>query len=591
MKTGSILRFALGCLALALVTPGTLSEIIKSKPQIYMKVHHPPPERKLRQVQISKELGSYDYDLNDDLMEITKKQFMDQLNLRKHVNLHKPLANTSGHSRVLEGELPDIDQDFFNKVEEGLAVFDGEGYTSEKGDNMVTISKDGKKICDVKLTVEPKNEDLKEHHNVMITMDNYEYSGEFDQKMMQGLAIIEDADNHRGEISSFVGVNLPKFAEGEEDVEEKAENGMESVIKGLEEIIAEVDPAIIKVGGDANTGVVFEKRTGEGVILVLVMAYRVGDEMYEIQIKTRAMDVFEMQVREELREEDKGTLKSQLGDLVAVEAVKEGIKLEDVLNKMNVLVNTTPGELTADCPKDLKFAPDEAGVVPNTIVLNADMMDDGGGGFGFDDFGGEENAEEEKAPSFCVFQNAFVIMLQGLDMPYIFFAFRNMRIMVEHFVPAIDKTSVEAALESAYNGVMDLSLQIEKAVAENIGPDGQPVADPKEFQIQNLVDMINGILKKEKLTLKQEDEKSGNILWLQGKDVQRIAILKVGSHYKVNFNLPHKMYKDKDAVKPVTNEFIFNEDIAYDAVAVFEKTLVEFVKAVKAATGKKKKNK
>lgn len=552
--------------------------IIHQKPKLYIKKNYPAPERSLRQIKVSKQLGSQDYNLDDDLMEITKKQFMDKLNLKDHVNLHKPLENYLSHSRVLTDEvLPDINKDFFEKVKSGVNLaFDEGTYEFKDGDNMITISKGGEMICDVKLRTEPQKD--KDHHNVFITMDNYAYTGDFDRKKMEGLSIIETDGKHRDEISAFMGQKLPEFEATEEENQTKAENGLKSVGDGLSEILGKIDEDIKLVGGDENSGYVYEKRTPEGMILILAMAYKVGPELYEVRVKTRALDEFEMQIREFLREEDKNILEAQISDLVKVPGADSGFTIEEITTKMNALVKTAPPELTEHCPEGITFSLEGLGTVPNTAVLNTDNLPmDMNDSFGFDDMGGEQ--EENKEEKVCLFHTSFVIILEGLDMPYVFFSFRNSRLVVDHFVPAIDKTTTESSLEDAWQGIIALSSSIDKAIKDNLQPDGSPKEKPEEFSVVKLKEEISNATKKFKMKMSEE---SPHTFWKQD-GVIRIMITEVGKVYKVNFNFPHKLFKNKESSKPITNEFIFNNAIAYDAVLVFKDTLNKFVTALDEA--------
>jgi hypothetical protein len=558
---------------------------------LYIKKTYPAPERSLRQIKVSTELGSQDYNLDDDMMEITRKQFMDKLNLKDHVNLHKPLENYLSNSRVLTGEddepLPDIKEDFFKKVKEGIdEAFDAGTYTFKDGDNMITISKGDENICDVKLRTEAQKD--KEHHNVFITMDNYAYTGDFDRKKMEGLSIIETEKNHRDEISSFMTIKLPEFEATEDENEAKSENGLKSVGEGLGELLTKVDADVKLIGGDENSGYVYEKRAEGGMILVLAIAYKIGPELYEVRIKTRAMDEFEMQVREFLREEDKGVLETQITQILDAPGVGEGFTIQDIASKLDSLIGSVPARLTPKCPDGMSFSLEGLGEVPNTAILNTDSL--GGGDMsdmGFDFGGGGEGEEEKPAKDElkCVFQTAYVILLQGLDMPYIFFSFQNMRLMVEHFVPAIDKASTEKALEDAWQGIMDLSNSIEDAIDANYDQDGNPIANMAEFNVEKLKSEIDKATKS--IGLKRKEE-APNTYWEEG-NIIRVMMTDIDTGFKVNFNFPHKLFKNKESSKPITNEFIFKKAIAYDAVNVFMETLNKFVAAVKEANGKGKK--
>lgn len=573
MKSHRIHARQVGLAVLAVLFCAANSTIIRSRgrPDIHLKVYHKAPERSLRQVQVSKQLGSNDYSFDDDVMEITKKQFMNSLNLKKHMNIHKPLDNLLARRR-LEG-LPPIQDDFQEKMTAGIESACEDCTTDTKG-NVTTVTHNDQPVLDITLTVRKPDPSKKEDHNVVITIDNYKYTGDFDKKKMEGLAIIEDADNHRNEIDSFIAQTVTNFLSVEDENEEKSANGLKTVGDGLAEILQELDGDIKQVGGDENSGYVFEKRSDEGIILALIMAYSVGDELYEIRMKTRAMDEFEMQVREYLREEDKTALNTQIGEILKSEALGNPPKIEALAQVLNGLVKSAMGNklLTEACEPDIEYKTDFLEQVPNTVVLNADA---GGGDMGFD-FGGEEDSGDQGPPKVCMFQSSHLSLLETLEMPYVFFSFRNSRVMVEHFIPAIDMAQTDAALKNAFDGIVSLNEMIEGKVKENMDEEGNAIENPKEFKIEELVAEIDKVASKLKLKKVDEGEKK---YWKQG-NVVRVYMSEVNGGFKVNFNFPHRLFKDKDNVKPITNEFIFKDQIAYDAVAVFSNTLKEFEAAM-----------
>ena len=585
MKTNYFCPTAIGLLVLSILFNLSFQRIVRQKPEIRLKVYHPTPERNLRQIKVSKELGSQNYNLDDDFLEITKKQFMDDIKFKKNMNLTKPLGNYFSKGRVLtEDPPPPIKEDFLSKLDEALVALGDDFKKEDKEDGVYKILKKDQPVADVKLTVKDKDPNNDEYHNVIITIENYDYTGEFDKKRMEGLAIIEDANNHRGEIDSFLFQKIEELANTETDNEEKESQGLKSIGEGLTEILKEVDDKIENVGGDENSGYVFEKRSEKGVILALVMAYTVGDELYEIKLKTRAMDEFEMQVREFLREEDKNTLSTQLKEILKSGGITDNFSIEDVATTMNDLVKGVMSnkDLTESCAEDIAYKTEFLEEVPNTIVLNA-LSAGGGGDFGeFGAFGGEETTDEPKPAKVCIFGSSHVTMLEGLEMPYLFFAFRNDKMMIEHFIPAIEKASAVNSLKEAFQGIVQLNQAILTAMNNNLDEQGNPIKDPVEFKIETLKSEIDKKVKSLKLTFSKEDDK---MFWKEGKIV-RILITEVGGSYKVNFNFPHKLYKNKDATKPITNEFIFEKSIAYDAVGVFSDTLDKFVDAMKAARKK-----
>lgn len=555
-----------------------LSSIVRSrtKPNLRLKVFHPAPERNLKNITISKELGSQDYSFDDDHLEITKKEFMDGLSLGAHMNIHKPLKNYYSNSRVLEAQ--DINVDFPEKMAEGLK--DGcPDCTFETKDNVTTVSNGDGAFADITLKVRPEDKSKKEDHNVIITMDNYKYTGDFDKKKMEGLAIIESEEDHRNEIDSFITKNVKAFQEAEEEVETKVENGLKSIGDGIEELLQGIDPEIAKVSGDENKGYVFEKRK-DNIIMVLILAYSVGNEMFEIRVKTRAMDEFEMQVREYLREEDKTALSSQIGEILKSPALTSSPTIKELTDELNKLVDASKSnaDLVAACDGDMEFKLDDSGAVPNTAVMEVlEKMDDGG-------FGGDEDTPG-KQPEVCMYNVAFINLMEILEMPYLFFSFRNSRMMVEHFIPAVDLNSATSALSEAFAGIINLNKTVEAAVKENMDPEGNSIENPKEFEMEDLVKEIEVVAKKLKLKFVDNDDKK---FWEEPKgNIKRILLMEMMGATKVQFNFPHKLYSEKEATKPITNEFIFTDSIAYDAVRVFSDTLKQFEAAMIEA-GKKK---
>ena len=555
-----------------------LSSIVRSrtKPNLRLKVFHPAPERNLKNITISKELGSQDYSFDDDHLEITKKEFMDGLSLGAHMNIHKPLKNYYSNSRVLEAQ--DINVDFPEKMAEGLK--DGcPDCTFETKDNVTTVYNGDGPFADITLKVRPEDKSKKEDHNVIITMDNYKYTGDFDKKKMEGLAIIESEEDHRNEIDSFITKNVKAFQEAEEEVETKVENGLKSIGDGIEELLQGIDPEIAKVSGDENKGYVFEKRK-DNIIMVLILAYSVGNEMFEIRVKTRAMDEFEMQVREYLREEDKTALSSQIGEILKSPALTSSPTIKELTDELNKLVDASKSnaDLVAACDGDMEFKLDDSGAVPNTAVMEVlEKMDDGG-------FGGDEDTPG-KQPEVCMYNVAFINLMEILEMPYLFFSFRNSRMMVEHFIPAVDLNSATSALSEAFAGIINLNKTVEAAVKENMDPEGNSIENPKEFEMEDLVKEIEVVAKKLKLKFVDNDDKK---FWEEPKgNIKRILLMEMMGATKVQFNFPHKLYSEKEATKPITNEFIFTDSIAYDAVRVFSDTLKQFEAAMIEA-GKKK---
>ena len=574
MKSNSFCSTLIGLLTLSIIFCGCDNKVIRSnpKPDIQLKVFHRAPERQLRQRKISTELSSQDYSFDDDVLEITKKEFMNNINLQKNINIHQPLGNMMSKGRRLEGELPPIQDDFLEKMQGGVEAACGD-CTIETNDNVTTVSKDGTPIVDITLKVRAPDTSKDEDHNVVITLDNYKHTGDFDKKKMEGLAIIEDADNHRTEIDSFIAQTLENFMAVEDENEEKNANGLKSVGEGLAEILSGLDQEIVQVGGDENSGYIFEKRNEHKIILIIVMAYSVGDNLYEIRMKTRAMDEFEMQIREFLREEDKVALNTQIGEILKSPALTDSPNISALTDVLNNLVKGALGNeaLSKDCGEDLSYQLTEN--VPNTTVLNADSLG-GDMDFGFDDMG--MGGGNDEAPKVCMFSSSHLNMLEILEMPYVFFSFRNSRLMVEHFIPAIDRASTEAALTSAFDGIVKLTSDIEAKVKENMDEEGNAIENPKEFKFEDLIAKIEEVTKK--LKLKKVDE-SNKIYYKEGQ-ITRIFISEVNGGFKVNFNFPHKIFKDKDSVKPITNEFIFKNNIAYDAVSVFSETLHEFETAM-----------
>lgn len=589
MKTNHFRANCTGLLLISLLFTSGLSSIIKTRktPDLHIKVFHPAPERNLKSVVISKELGSQDYSFNDDHLEITKKEFMDNLAFGTHMNLHKPLKNyySNSNSRLLEAE--DINVEFPQKMEDGIKGGCPD-CTFETKDNVTVVSNGDGPFVDITLKVRPEDKTKDEDHNVIITMDNYKYTGEFDKKKMEGLAIIESQEEHRGEIDKFVLNNVKAFQEAEEDVETKTENGLASIGQGLEDLLKEIDPEIKKVSGDENRGFVFEKRANN-IIMVLIMAYSVGNEMFEIRVKTRAMDEFEMQVREYLREEDKTALTSQLGEILKSPALTNSPTIQAISEELNKLIESSKSntELVEGCDGEMKFVSDESGEVPNTAVLN--LLAGGGGGGedfmgGMDFLGGGGGGEEDKpkeAPKICMFDSSFVHLMEILEMPYLFFSFRNARMIVEHFIPAVDLASTNKALSDAFNGIVNLNKTVEAAVKSNMDAEGNAIENPKEFAKEDLIGEIEGVAKKLKLKKVANDNK---IFWEEAKgNVKRILMIEINGATKVQFNFPHKLYGEKETTKPITNEFIFTDSIAYDAVKVFSETLNQFVTAMEQA--------
>jgi hypothetical protein len=572
MKSNSFCSKLLGLVTLLIIFCGCDNSIIRSKPkpEIQLKVFHSAPERKLRQT-ISKELSSQDYSFDDDVLEITKKEFMQDINLKKHINIHQPLGNVLNMGRRLP-ELPPIQDDFLEKMQGGVQAGCADCAFETKGD-VTTVSKDGVPVVDITLKVRAPDTSKEEDHNVVITMDNYQHTGDFDKKKMEGLAIIEDAENHRNEIDSFIAQTLESFLAVEDENEQKSANGLKSVGDGLTEILTKLDAEIKQVGGDENSGFIFEKKSENGLILALVMAYTVGDDLYEIRMKTRAMDEFEMQIREFLREEDKVALETQIGDILKSPALTDSPSVQDLTGVLNKLVQESLGdaELTEGCEEGIEYKLDDIAKVPNTTILNADAE---GGGMDFDFGGGMD--EDEGPPKICMYSSSYLSLLEILEMPYVFFSFRNSRLMVEHFIPAIDRASTEEALANAFRGIVKLNKMIEGKVKENMDGDGNAIENPVEFKFETLMATIEQVQKK--LKLKKVDE--GDKIYFKEGEVTRIFVSKVNGGFKVNFNFPHKIFKDKDSVKPITNEFIFKDNIAYDAVAVFSETLQEFEAAM-----------
>ena len=574
MKSKPFCSNLFGLLVLLIIFCGCDNSIIRSKPKpdIQLKVFHSAPERKLRQTKISTELGSQDYSFDDDVLEITKKEFMDSIKLKKHINIHQPLGNAINMGRRLT-DLPPINDDFMVKMQDGVQAGCGE-CSIETKDNVTTVSKDGVAVVDISLKVRAPDPSKDEDHNVVITLDNYNHTGDFDKKKMEGLAIIEDADNHRNEIDSFIAQTLESFLAVEEDNEAKSANGLKSVGEGLAEILQKLDAEIKQVGGDENSGYIFEKRNENKIILALIMAYSVGDDLYEIRMKTRAMDEFEMQIREFLREEDRVALDAQIGEILKSPALTDSPSVQALTGILNNLVKATMGnkDLTEGCEEGIEYKLDAIDQVPNTTILNADA---GGGGMDFD-FGGGEDTEDEGPPKICMYASSHLSLLEILEMPYVFFSFRNSRLMVEHFIPAIDRGSTEEALKNAFDGIVKLNAMIEGKVKENMDEQGNAIDSPVEFKFESLIKEIEKVQKK--LKLKKVDE--GDKIYYKEKQVTRIFVSQVNGGFKVNFNFPHKIFKDKDSVKPITNEFIFKDNIAYDAVAVFSETLHEFEQAM-----------
>ena len=587
MKINHIRASCTGLLILSLLFMSGLTSIIKSRrtPDLHVKVFHPAPERKLKSVMVSKELGSQDYSFDNDHLEITKKEFMNNLAFGTHMNLHKPLKNYYSNARILT---EDINVEFPQKMEDGIKGGCPE-CTFETKDNVTVVSNGDGPFVDITLKVRPEDKTKDEDHNVIITMDNYKYTGEFDKKKMEGLAIIESQEEHRGEIDKFVLNNVKAFQEAEEDVEAKTESGLASIGNGLEELLKEVEPKIIKVSGDENNGFVFEKRENN-IIMVLIMAYSVGNEMYEIRVKTRAMDEFEMQVREYLREEDKTALSAQLGEILKSPALTQSPTIQALTEELNKLVESSKSnaELVEGCDGDMEFKSDESGEVPNTAVLN--LLAGGGGGgedfMGGMDFlgGGGEMGEEDtpkEPPKVCMYDSAFVHLLEILEMPYLFFSFRNARMVVEHFIPAIDMDSTVKGLSDAFAGIVNLNKTVEAAVKSNMDSEGNAIENPKEFAKEDLIKEIEGVAKKLKLKKVANDNKT---FWEESKgNVKRILMIEINGATKVQFNFPHKLYGQKETTKPITNEFIFTDSIAYDAIKVFSDTLNQFVAAMEQA--------
>ena len=166
-------------------------------------------------------------------------------------------------------------------------------------------------------------------------------------------------------------------------------------------------------------------------------------------------------------------------------------------------------------------------------------------------------------------------------MPYLFFSFRNARMVVEHFIPAIDMDSTVKGLSDAFAGIVNLNKTVEAAVKSNMDSEGNAIENPKEFAKEDLIKEIEGVAKKLKLKKVANDNKT---FWEESKgNVKRILMIEINGATKVQFNFPHKLYGQKETTKPITNEFIFTDSIAYDAIKVFSDTLNQFVAAMEQA--------
>ena len=553
--------------------------------RINLKIFHPSQSRQLRQVQVSKELMSNDYSFDQaDLdMKISKKQFLSQVKLANNQIFKLPTVKKRITNRLLSEEdepLPDINVDFETKMKEGVesACSDVTCDIGANKNGVVTIDLAGKPFVDIKLKVEKSTGE--DHHNVVISIDNYEYSGEFDKKKMQGLAIIESQKDHREEIFSWVSRVISEFLVKEEDEDSDTEGGLKTVGEGLEKILGDAGADMKQILADEEKGYMFEKRSDDQKLLAIAMVYTISEKVYQIKMKTRAMDEFEMQVREYLRTEDEEALKVQVEEILKAESLVNAPDITEIGEFMNGLLSGAKGNATIakDCPDEVAFSMDHLDVIPGSIVMEVeaaggaddmmDMMDMGGG---------EEEDDGPKEEPVCIFNQSFITMIEIMEMPYLFFTFSNNKMLVEHFIPAINKADAESGLKEAFDSILQINTQVLTAINDNKDPEGYPKKDAKEFVPEDLKNMIKDTAKNLGLTAKDE---SDNLIVKDGDHV-RIAMTAEGMGYRVMFYFPHKLYKDKAETKPLTNEFIFDGSIAYDAISVFQKTLQQFEDAIK----------
>ena len=560
-----------------------------SSPMMKIKIFHHSPSRHLSQKIISKELSSDDY-LLDDEMETTKKSFIRRIQSNNIKPKKSGMQNLFIGNRVL---LEDITKDFEARMKIGLDSGCPKCTTKpnpKRKGAFEIIGEDGKPFADIIMTRRDPDPKVKDDHNVSIMMDNNAYSGEFEKKQMKGLSIIETEEKHRGEIEVFVGQTVMAFLEPpelEEDSGDKSK-GLEGVQIAVDAMMAEIQDSLTLVHSDPQTGYYYEKKSEDNLLTAVLLIYPVSDGVFGIHMKTRMMEEFEMQIREYLRVEDVTSLKDQVINLLdnLKKIVPPSIeKITAVLNGLVAGVNNPV--VVKDCADGLKFDDTQLAKMPNMTFMKADTGD---GGFDeFDDFGGgfdeeddQEEPKEEEIPleKICMWNFASVTLIDMLDMPYLFFSFSNKRMMIENFIPAVNEKDTEAKLTEAFKGIVDLNTQVETAVAKNKDDKGQAIDNPKIFVVEDLEKMIAAAAKEMKL--KEVKEPKFNKVNFMDGTVLRIEMFLPGNGTRVRFHFPSKMFKDKKDASVMTNEFLFEKNISYDAVTVFKHTLDQFKKDVKS---------
>jgi hypothetical protein len=530
-----------------------------------------------------------------DKLEQFKHDKLVQMGIVNKVNISKRLENLLHSSaRLLDDggdtPLPDLKKDFSDRVTKTMTEECSACKLKDEGDNIVVADESGKDILKIKLVrrdPEPGNET--KDHNVTIMMDNFDFTDEFEQKKMKGLSFIEVDPEHREEIDGFIRHSYGEIMNSEQDEEPSV--SMEAISQAIDDIISKSGVSMEKVIEKADKGYLYELIADDAVktLLAVLMIYPIDETTTGINLASHSMEEFEMQIVRELKEEDIAILTTEITNLLNKANSDKVLEISEITEQMNNWINSVRSyrEVGAACQTDLAFDDSKAsGSLPGMIFMKAETGDNGFTEFKQDGSAptdetteeSEDKKPEKKERHYCMLNYASVSMINIIDMPYIFFSFSNNKMLVENFIPTNQPQEALVKLDKACQDIIAMNMMVENKIRENMDPaTGETIEDFKTFQAEDLINQIKTDLSGMGLSI---DEEGLNIVAKQGDEI-RLMTKEITGSIKVMFFYPSDVMKKESAAgKSLTNEFVFQDNISYDALEVFNKAFEEFKEAL-----------
>lgn len=566
MKTKNVIRM----IYLLFLQQIIVNRIIKrSNPPLQIKMFTPPQQER-RLFQMSKEIGSNDYDISDDSILVNREEFIKKYKSHKNKKNKNPMPNIFISRRVLEdGEktLPPFEEEF-KGIFTDIGNDTGLTMEQEGEDSFIGKDENGNPIVEVKMQkIEGKSDT---EHNINVFVQNFKQRDEFEKKMMEGMSFIESSEEHRDGVKDFIITSIDKIKESNQVEEEGVESEtLAQINETLNTLVSKV-PDFAPVVQDEEFGYLYEMRSKDDsqLLLALVMLYPIGDGIFMIKIQTRLMEQFELQITKMFKMQDETAFNKEFNKLIAPVQSYQPIKAEQIAEKLQKFLDDVKSndffKDICDSEPKLKsngFTSFTPGMVYFSYSANSGLDD-----MFSDD---EDTSKTETGPqALCLLENGFVSVIDIIDMPYIFVKLSNIRMSVENFLPAIKPELALEQLESFLEKFITMNIFVETEILKKLNKEVDTVMD-----IESVVKMIQT----ETSGLNFEEKNEGDIIFFKENSIPRVIVKKDGKRVSVRFNFPNDAFKGKENEAPLTNEFVFDDKLNYDPSDLFKETLTKFV--------------